>query len=92
MSRKGYTANDGATNENLNTSALMRIADATEAMAADYVKLRKDKELYERWWREERAKTEGLNKTIVALKGHVTRLKRKVEKMRMQTAPTIIEP
>ena len=63
--------------ETYNLSCLMRIADATEAMAANYTQMRADKERYERWYNEEVKKTRKLEASNASLRGVITRMKNK---------------
>ena len=58
----------------------MWIADATEAMAANYNQMRTDKELYERWCHGESEKTKELQASNSALQGVITRMKNKAKK------------
>lgn len=66
-----------ATFEEIQTGALQRIADATELMAGNYVKLQKDKEMYERWYLECRERNLTLNRRISALQGVITKMKKR---------------
>lgn len=70
------------TNEQLQIGCLQRIADATEATAKNYNNLLMDKERFERWYHEERAKREKLERGIIAHKANYTRLKNKLEAMK----------
>lgn len=67
----------GSTNEDINAGSLQRIADATEKMAASYDAMRNDRDRYERWYKEERARCEKRDRQISALRGVITRLKRR---------------
>ncbi len=60
-------------------SLLLRIAEATELMAQNHKNLVRDRDDYERWYREEEEKVYTLEKRIVGLKGYITRLKKKVK-------------
>ena len=63
--------------EKIQLGALLRIADASEAMAKHHVALQRDLDYYKRL-ANERAKTiEYLSKSRAAIKGHLTRLKAK---------------
>ena len=79
-SKKDY----GATSENklaleqINTGAMLRIADAAEAMAKNYVQLQADCERYKRWYAEERDKVAKLGRSNSALSGQITKLKKKL--------------
>lgn len=66
-------------NELITMGAIQRIADATELMASNYKKLQDDVKMYERWYNEETERNNRLRKSISVLKGHITRLKKRVE-------------
>lgn len=61
---------------NIQLGCLMRIADASEKMASNYTQLQNDRDLYKRWYNEERDAKEKLYRTIKALRGVITKLKR----------------
>lgn len=74
-SKKDWYTSVSITNDDLQTGALMRIADATELMASNYLKLqndykymKEDRDRYRDWYHKEQKKS-------AALKGHITRLK-----------------
>lgn len=71
------TARDSWSNDDLKTSAILRIADATEIMAKNYVQLQKDLDYYKNAYRNQQAETEKLRKQIATYKGHLTRHKNK---------------
>lgn len=57
-SRKTYTErseNGNATEGEINAGSLQRIADATEIMAGNFIALQNDRDLYKRWYNEQRA-------------------------------------
>jgi septal ring factor EnvC (AmiA/AmiB activator) len=81
LSKQGWTT-ESATNTDLQTSCLMRIADATEATAKSYVQLQKDAAFWEREFQHERARRQSLERSIVAHKSNYTRLKNKLEAMK----------
>lgn len=66
---------DTVTLENIQTSCMMRMADAAELMASNYVKLQQDMDYYKRLYRESRGQIEVLNKKISSLRGVITRMK-----------------
>lgn len=77
-SRKAYgaeTANVSA--ELLVAGCLQRIATAAESMAQNYDTLISDRARYERLWKLAEARSEHACRRIAALKGAITRLKRK---------------
>lgn len=66
----------------LQTSALIRIADASEKIALNYIqiveakeKAEKDRDYYRKRFQEEKTKVAALEKSRSALRGVVTRLK-----------------
>ena len=83
LSRKNWTVPDGTENySSIQTSALMRIADATELMAKNYLELQQKAEKYEKLYNEQmKSKYEllgGRDKTISNLRGQITKLKKKI--------------
>lgn len=74
-SKKSWYTTMPVTNDDLQTGALMRIADATELMASNYVKLQNDY----KYMRESRdgwqVDAERLKRSNAALRGHIKRLK-----------------
>lgn len=62
--------------DRLTLGAQLRIADATEVMAKNWNTLTDERNLYQRWWKEEQAKVKKLNNRNAALRGVIRRLKR----------------
>lgn len=79
LSRKDYPTSEVPSHENIQTSALMRIADAAEVMSQNYVKLQNDLEWYKKGYRERGDKIASQERSIASLKGHITRLKNKMK-------------
>lgn len=76
-SKQNWTTNNTqATESEINLGSLQRIADATEVMAGNFIALQNDRDLYRRWYNEQRQNTEKLYNRIRSLKGHITRLKK----------------
>jgi hypothetical protein len=73
----GNLNKDAATLEQINTGSLQRIADATEAMAQNFVKLQNDYEYMRKSRDNYREDYRTAQRQITALKGHITRLKKK---------------
>lgn len=69
-------------NEQLQVGCLQRIADATEAMAKNYVQLQKDAKYWEEQFYHERVRRQSFERSIVAHKANYTRLKNKLEAMK----------
>jgi len=63
--------------EDLQTSALMRIADASEKMATNYLQLQNDRDWYKKKYHEKQDEIKHLNNRISSLKGNITKLKNK---------------
>jgi hypothetical protein len=63
--------------EEVRTSCLMRIADASETIAKNYNALLAERDQYEKWFREEQNAKAILIKRVSALKGVITKLKNK---------------
>jgi hypothetical protein len=75
--RRWGTDQDGPLSlEQINTGALLRIADASEAMAENHVKLQNDYDHMRRDRDHYRRRTHSLERSNAALRGHITRLKR----------------
>lgn len=58
-------------------SSLLRIANACELMARNYAFLVDDRNRFERWYKEEEARRKALERRVIALRGVVTKLKRR---------------
>jgi len=69
--------NQNISNEQLQTGALLRIADATEKMAGNFIRLQNDHDMYKRRYENELADNRRLQKQIAGLKGVITKLKKK---------------
>lgn len=62
--------------DSIKLGALQRIADATEMMAKNHVRLVADRDMYEKMYRQQVATTERLSRQVSALRGVITRLKK----------------
>ena len=69
--------NDKLTLDQINTGCLLRIADAVEKMSGSYAALINDRDYYKRRFDEEREATRRLNRSNLAFKGVITKLKKK---------------
>lgn len=77
-SKKSWgTESEGVTMEQLNLGAVLRIADATEAMAKNYNELIRERDNYKAWYLSERRDAAKLERSNATLRGHITRLKNK---------------
>ncbi len=59
--------------------AVLRIADATEAMAKNYNALLSECERYKSWALRGETQRRSLERRLTAMKGHLTRAKRKLK-------------
>lgn len=82
---KGIFNANGNTTENIQTSAIMRIANATEAMAnateamaKNYNDLQYWHDHYKNQSKERLERIEALNRSISSYKGQITKLKKKL--------------
>ena len=80
LTKVDYTIDEIPSNEDLNTSALMRIADATEKMASSYQKMENDLAMYKRWYNDRCESVNNRDKSISNLRGQITKLKKKIAK------------
>ncbi len=76
LSKQKFNCNsDAPTDVELQTGCLQRIANATELMASNYVKLQKDYDYMKESRDKYRDMSERRDRTISALKGVITKLK-----------------
>ncbi len=81
----GKGAERGGLNDGeIKLGALLRIADATEAMAQRHTELIADRDRYERYYREERSRRRTCERSAAALKGQITKLKKRLAIAQMQ--------
>ena len=75
---RSWTIDDSEkmSNEMINTAALLRIADASELMAKNFLKLQDEAQFYQTAYTRRGNEIESLKHTIRSLKGHITRLKK----------------
>ncbi|WDF45270.1 hypothetical protein PQ459_10215 [Chryseobacterium sp. KACC 21268] len=74
----GTKANVGVTREQIQLGAILRIADATEAMAKNHVKLQLDYDYMIANRNSWKAEAEALKRSNASLKGVITKLKKKL--------------
>lgn len=60
---------------NIQLGCLMRIADNTDKMAANYIQMENELKLYKRWYEEEKAKSKNLERRNAGLRGALTKIK-----------------
>lgn len=79
QSRKQWATDENApTHEQIQIGCLQRIADATEKMAVRHTELIQQRDSYERsadFWR---AQSEKKDRRVVALRGQITKLRKKL--------------
>jgi len=63
--------------EDINSGSLQRIADATEKMAASYDSMRAERDRYKTWYDDRGRAIAYLDKRIAALRGVITKMKKK---------------
>lgn len=73
----GTTSGEPLTIEQINIGCMLRIADATEKMAVNYQRLIDERNQYENWWKQARDRENRLQKQLSAMKGVVTKLRKK---------------
>jgi len=61
----------------IQTGCLMRIADAAELMAKDHQRAINDRDMYKRWYQDERARHTLTQRSNAALRGVITKMKKK---------------
>lgn len=76
------------TDEKVGASALVRIADAVEVMAQDYVRMRRDLENYKKWYQDLQHEIGVRDNTIRTLKGVITRLKNQRNRLKADPLKT----
>ena len=64
--------------EEINTGAFLRIADATEAMAKNHVKLQAERDRLQRWYDQEHRRAAALKRSNSALRGQITKLRKRL--------------
>jgi hypothetical protein len=69
-------------NEDIQLGVMLRIADATEAMAANHIALMNDRDMYKKWWQEAENKVESLKNSNRTLKGVISKGKKAIAKLK----------
>ncbi|MCL5990561.1 MAG: hypothetical protein M1419_00460 [Bacteroidetes bacterium] len=65
------------TYENIQLGCLLKIADNIEKMAHNYTQLISERNRYKEWYEQERKTTHKLYRSISALRGVITKMKKK---------------
>jgi len=76
-SKKEYSHNIPSCIEAINTGSLQRIADATEAMAKNFIQMQKDLNYYRNRLDEKSGESDMWYRKYCAMKGVVTKLKKR---------------
>jgi hypothetical protein len=77
--RKNYGCTDRLPDTNeLKLGALMRIADATEAMAKNYTALIAERDRLKQWYESEQRLRQRLERSNAALRGQITKLRKRL--------------
>ena len=63
-------------NVELKLGAMLRIADATEVMAQNHIKLQADRDMYKRWYEDENRRRQKLERSNAALRGVINKMKK----------------
>ena len=74
----GINSQEDLTIQQVQMGAILRIADAAEIMATNYIRLQNDNEYYKRRHKEQLKEIERLNRSRNALSGHLKRLKKQL--------------
>lgn len=72
-SRLSFTIDGNPTWDQVQFGLLQRIADATEAMSKNYVKLQHDADRYKKWWLDELARRKQVERLYKELRGVQTK-------------------
>lgn len=77
QSKREWFTTQPVTNDDIQTGCLMRIADATELMAKNYVQMQNEMNNYKRWFKEEQEISQHLRKSNAALRGVINKMKKR---------------
>jgi hypothetical protein len=77
-SKRDVSRSSGATIDDLQLGCLQRIASATEAMSKNFLSMSSELDRYKRWYEDEKKRRAGIALSNRALRGVITRLKKKV--------------
>lgn len=77
ISRNDWSSEIPVNLETINTGSLQRIADSLEKMEKPFDKLIRDNEYYRERNKRQQDRIQSLERSNSALKGHITRLKKK---------------
>ena len=72
----GVNGQESLTLEQVQTGAILRIADATEKMAVNHAQLLRDLDYYKGAYKSHQNQIDALSRSNAALKGQITKLKK----------------
>ncbi len=72
-SKREWTSNGVV--EHINIGSLQRIADATELMSKRYAELIRERDQFERWYKEATNRADRIGRRLSAAKGQITKLR-----------------
>lgn len=75
-SRANWYTTKEMSSDDLKVGALLRMADSLEKMEKPFAQLLSEREQYQRWYNEEKAKRRKMEKQLAAYKGIINRLKK----------------
>ena len=75
-SRINWTSGAYSQPDNIKLGCLLRIADATEKMAENHIQLSANRDLYKKWYEEEKIQVSHLQSVISGLRGTITKMKK----------------
>lgn len=70
--------NESNSNENIQLGCMLRIADATEAMAKRHTELIDERDRYKRWYEQSNRERLLFERRVAALKGQITKLRNRL--------------
>lgn len=79
-------AKDAADYSDVKLGCMLRIADATEAMAQNYTRLINERDRYQRWYEEEAKTVSNLRKEVTNLLRIKNRYKNQNEKLKAESS------
>lgn len=77
ISKANWGTGDLPTIEQINTGSLQRIAAAIEVMSRSHASLINERDFYKRQYEQQRDRAAALRRQVAALRGAMTKLKRK---------------
>ncbi len=84
LSRGAFGRPSESSYDALQASALVRIADAAELISTNYDQLRRDKEMYFRWYQERGETIERLNRKLAGTQGYLKRQRNEINRLKTE--------